>query len=276
MTELLLRQDHGHVARLVMNSPANFNAMSFQMLDAMVAAFDAIAADDTVRVVVLAGSGKAFCAGHDLRQMQGARDDADGGRAEYERLFTLCAQMMQMIPALPQPVIAEVHGIATAAGCQLVASCDMAVAAQGTRFGVNGVNIGLFCSTPMVALTRAIPPKAAFEMLTTGEFIDADRAHELGLINRVVPSDTLTETTQQMAQTIASKLPLAIRLGKQAFHQQRGKSLSDAYADTGAVMCENMMSPLTNEGITAFLEKRQPNWTDAQGFSGFSGPRPAP
>lgn len=260
MSELLLRQDQGHVARLVMNSPANFNALSFEMLDALIAALAAIAADDSIRAVVLAGNGKAFCAGHDLRQMQGARGDADGGRGEYERLFALCARMMQMIPALPQPVIAEVHGIATAAGCQLVASCDMAVAAEGTRFGVNGVNIGLFCSTPMVALTRAIPPKAAFEMLTTGEFIQADRARELGLINRVVPADALIGTATELAQTIAAKLPLAIRLGKRAFHQQSGKGLADAYTDTGATMCENMLSPQTNEGINAFLEKRQPNW----------------
>lgn len=260
MSELVLRQDHDHVARLVLNSPANFNALSFQMLEAMIAAFEAIAADDAIRAVILAGNGKAFCAGHDLRQMQGARGDGDGGRAEYERLFALCARMMQMIPALPQPVIAEVHGIATAAGCQLVASCDMAVAAEGTRFGVNGVNIGLFCSTPMVALTRAIPPKAAFEMLTTGEFIQADRARELGLINRVVPPSALTDETAQMGQTLAAKLPLAIRLGKRAFHQQLGKSLADAYADAGATMCENMLSPLTDEGIRAFLEKRAPDW----------------
>ncbi len=216
--------------------------------------------DESVRVVILAAEGKAFCAGHDLRQMQAARDDGDAGREAYGQLFTACAQMMQLIPALPQPVIAEVQGIATAAGCQLVASCDMAVAAEGTRFGVNGVNIGLFCSTPMVALTRAVPPKAAFEMLTTGEFIEAGRARELGLVNRVVPSDRLTDETMALAQTVAAKLPAAVRMGKRAFHAQLGLGLADAYDTAGGTMCENMMLPDTDEGITAFLEKRAPAW----------------
>ena len=221
---------------------------------------DRIADEDGVRAVILAAEGKAFCAGHDLRQMQGARTDADGGRAAYQALFDDCAAMMQKILALPQPVIAEVQGIATAAGCQLVATCDMAVAAEGTRFGVNGVNIGLFCSTPMVALTRAVPPKAAFEMLATGEFIDAARARELGLVNRVVPAERLSEETMALARTIAGKLPAAVRMGKRAFQAQRGLSTADAYTAAGAVMCENMMLPDTDEGLTAFLEKRKPVW----------------
>ena len=261
-TDLLRREDHGAVARLVMTSPANFNALSVQMIGALRSALAAIAADDQVRVVILAAEGKAFSAGHDLRQMQAARTQPDGGQAAYESLFADCAGLMGAISALPQPAIAEVQGIATAAGCQLVATCDMAVAAEGTRFGVNGVNIGLFCSTPMVALTRAIPPKAAFEMLTTGAFIDAGRAYELGLVNRVVPAERLTDETMSLAQAVAAKLPAAVRLGKQAFHAQLGLATADAYAAAGAVMCQNMMLADTDEGLNAFLEKRAPRWAD--------------
>ena len=261
MPELVTRHDQDHVARLVLNSPANYNALSLEMIETLSDALRAIASDNTIRAVILAANGKAFCAGHDLRQMQSARSDVDGGRASFQRLFDECAKMMQQIPALPQPVIAEVQGIATAAGCQLVASCDMAIAAEGTRFGVNGVNIGLFCSTPMVALTRAIPARAAFEMLTTGEFIQADRARELGLINRIVPADQLAETTMELARTVAAKLPAAVRLGKRAFYDQLRKGLADAYTQTGQTMCENIMLPDTDEGISAFLEKRPPSWT---------------
>lgn len=262
MTDLLTREGHGPITRLVLSSPQNFNALSREMIAALRAALAGIAADDSVRVVILAGAGKAFCAGHDLRQMQASRSDPDGGRAAYQALFTDCAAMMQDIAALPQPVIAEVHGIATAAGCQLVATCDLAVAAEATRFGVNGVNIGLFCSTPMVALTRVVPPKAAFEMLATGEFIDAARARDLGLVNRVVPADRLADETMALAQAIAAKLPAAMRIGKRAFQAQRGLSTADAYLAAGAVMCENMMLPETDEGLTAFLEKRPPAWAE--------------
>jgi enoyl-CoA hydratase/carnithine racemase len=167
---------------------------------------------------------------------------------------------MTAITALPQPVIAEAHGIATAAGCQLVASCDMAVAAEGTRFGVNGVNIGLFCSTPMVALTRAVAPKVAFEMLTTGAFIDAERAREVGLINRVVPAEALGDETLELAQTLAAKLSVALRIGKRGFYDQLGLPLADAYAQAGQAMLTNMLEPDTDEGISAFLEKRKPDW----------------
>ena len=257
---LVLRQDQGHIARLTLNSPSNYNALSLAMIAALEAELDRIAADNGIRVVVLAAVGKAFSAGHDLREMQAARGDTDAGRAAYEQLFLRCAAIMQKLPALPQPVIAEVQGIATAAGCQLVASCDMAVAAEGVRFGVNGVNIGLFCSTPMVALARAIPPRAAFELLVTGEFIDAARARELGLVNRVAPADELTAQAMALAATVAAKLPAAVRLGKRAFHQQARLGLADAYAATGTVMCENMMRADTAEGIQAFLEKRSPNW----------------
>ncbi len=257
---LLLREDTGHIARLTLNSPSNYNALSFQMIAALTSQLESIAADDAIRVVVLAASGKAFCAGHDLREMQDLRTAPDGGDAGFEDLFARCAAMMQMLPALPQPVIAEVQGIATAAGCQLAASCDMVVASEGVRFGVNGVNIGLFCSTPMVALSRAIPPRAAFELLTTGEFIEAGRARELGLVNRVAAPDQLTAETMALASTIASKLPAAVRLGKQAFHRQLRLGLSEAYGTAGAIMCENVMLPDTAEGIQAFLEKRPPSW----------------
>lgn len=263
MAESLIRQEnHGAVARLVMTGGANYNALSVQMLAALGQALDRIAADDSVRAVILAAEGKAFSAGHDLRQMQAARADADGGRAAYEELFADCAQVMQKIAALPQPVIAEVQGVATAAGCQLVASCDMAVAAEGVRFGVNGINIGLFCTTPMVALTRAIPPRAAFELLVTGEFMDAARARELGLVNRVVPAAELADSTMELAQLVASKLPSAVRLGKRGFREQQGLSLADAYQRGGAIMCENLMLPETDEGMAAFLEKRSPSWAN--------------
>lgn len=257
---LLLRQDHGTVARLTMNAPERLNALSDAMLAALAAELTKLATDHTIRVVVLAGAGKAFCAGHDLREMQAGRQSPDAGAAYFADLFTRCAAVMQVIPALPQPVIAEVHGIATAAGCQLVASCDMAVAAETTRFGVNGVNIGLFCSTPMVALSRNVPRKVAFEMLTTGEFIDAARAREVGLVNRVVPREGLTEATMALAATLAGKLTAAVRIGKRAFYDQLGQPLADAYRFTGDVMVENMMLRDTDEGISAFLEKRNPDW----------------
>ncbi|MFN7002289.1 MAG: enoyl-CoA hydratase [Roseinatronobacter sp.] len=261
MNEPLLQCDvTAGVARLVMNRPAKLNALSDAMLAALKAKLTGIAGDPGVKVVVLAGAGKAFCAGHDLAEMQAGRASADKGAAYFADLFNRCAEVMQLIPAMPQPVIAEVHGIATAAGCQLVASCDMAVAAEGTRFGVNGVNIGLFCSTPMVALTRNIPRKQAFEMLTTGEFIDAARARALGLVNRVVAHDALEAETRALADLVAGKLAAAVKIGKQSFYKQADMSLAEAYAFTGAAMVENMLWRDTNEGITAFLEKRKPDW----------------
>ena len=260
MTDLLLREDGDGVATLTMNSPANLNALSDGMLAALMEALVALDADRSVRVVVLRGTGKAFCAGHDLKEMQAARQAEDDGREYFGDLFTRCSAVMQALGRLPQPVIAQVHGIATAAGCQLVASCDMAVAAEGTRFGVNGVNIGLFCSTPMVALSRNIPRKQAFEMLTTGGFIDATRAEALGLVNRVVPAEALEEETRALATTVAGKLGAAVRIGKEAFYAQSEMGLADAYAHTGAVMVDNMLWRDTDEGIRAFLEKRPPDW----------------
>ena len=261
MTEpLVLRSDADDVATLTLNAPERLNALSDGMLAALAQAFTAIAAEERTRVVILRGAGKAFCAGHDLREMQAARQSADGGLAAFEDLFARCAAVMQQILRLPQPVIAEVHGIATAAGCQLVASCDMAVAAEGTRFGVNGVNIGLFCSTPMIALTRNLPRKAAFEMLTTGAFIDARRAETLGLVNRVVAPADLGAETRALAGVVAGKLGAAVRIGKRAFYDQIEMPVADAYAHAGRVMVENMMLRDTSEGIAAFLEKRAPDW----------------
>lgn len=255
------RQDAGGVATLTMNAPERLNALSDAMIAGLGARFDALSDDTSVRVVVLKGAGRAFCPGHDLKEMTQGRQAEDGGKAYFADLFARCASMMLKIPALPQPVIAQVHGVAAAAGCQLVASCDMAVAAQGTRFGVNGVNIGLFCSTPMVALTRNVAPKHAFEMLTTGELIDAARAAEIGLINRVVAPDALEDATRAMAETVASKLGAAVRIGKRAFYEQIGMTRAEAYAYTGEVMVENMLWRDTAEGIAAFIEKRPPDWS---------------
>jgi len=258
---LLERNDTGSIAHLTLNAPEKLNALSEGMLEALQSEFDALKNDQTIRAVILEGAGKAFCAGHDLKEMTAGRQAEDGGKAYFKTLFNRCAKMMQTIQKLPQPVIAQVHGIATAAGCQLVASCDLAVAAEGTKFGVNGVNIGLFCSTPMVALSRNIPRKQAFEMLTTGQFIDAPRAEDLGLINRVVCEEQLSAETRTLAELLASKLGVAVKIGKEAFYNQLQMPLSEAYDYTGDVMVENMLYQDTEEGISAFIEKRDPNWT---------------
>lgn len=257
---ILERNDKGPVAHLRLNAPARLNALSDEMLAALMDQIDALADDPNIRVVILSGAGKVFCAGHDLKQMTAGRQAPDGGRGYFADLFQRCTAVMTGLQTLPQPVIAKVHGLATAAGCQLVATCDLAVAATGTRFGVNGVNIGLFCSTPMVALSRNIPRKQAFEMLTTGEFIDAGRAQSLGLINRVVEPEHLDAETDALAATLAAKLTSAVRIGKQAFYQQLHMGLEQAYAHTGAVMVENMLDADTAEGIAAFIEKRPPDW----------------
>lgn len=257
---LVIREDQGAITHLTLNSPGNLNALSDEMLAALQAAFDALAEAPSQKVIVLKGAGRVFCAGHDLKQMQAARQAEDGGAAAWKDLFDRCSTLMQTIPRLPQPVIAQVHGLAAAAGCQLVASCDLAVATNDARFGVNGVNIGLFCSTPMVALSRVMPRKQVFEMLTTGEFLDAARAREVGLINRVAPAEQLGATTQELAQTIAAKLSSAVKVGKQAFYAQAELTLAQAYALTGDVMVDNMLDAQTDEGITAFLEKRAPDW----------------
>lgn len=254
------RHDSGAVTHLMLNAPDRLNALSDEMLAALQAELDSLKNETSIRCVILSGAGNTFCAGHDLKQMTAGRQAEDGGKAYFKDLFDRCARMMMSIQSIPQPVIAQVHGIATAAGCQLVASCDLAVAASETRFGVNGVNIGLFCSTPMVALSRNMPRKQAFEMLTTSAFIDADRAAELGLINRAVASDVLEAETRALAETIATKLRAAVKIGKQAYYEQMQMPLSQAYAYTGEIMVENMLYRDTEEGIAAFLDKRPPDW----------------
>lgn len=257
---ILERNDTGAVAHLQMNAPERLNALSDEMLAALQEQIDALQEDRTIKAVILSGAGKAFCAGHDIRQMTAGRAAADGGRAYFEDLFRRCTSVMLGLQKLPQPVIAQVHGIATAAGCQLVASCDLALAAEDCRFGVNGVNIGLFCSTPMVALSRNIPRKHAFELLTTGDFMLAPRAAELGLINRAVPAEDLQAETGAMAERIASKLGAAVKVGKEAYYNQLQMPIKEAYAYTSGVIVENLMQTDTIEGMAAFVEKRSPNW----------------
>lgn len=249
------------VATVTLNNPRAMNVLSEDMLAALQETWDEIAQDTAVKVVVLRGAGDHFCAGHNLKEMTARRADADGGQQYFNDLFATCSKMMLSIVNLPQPVIAEVHGIATAAGCQLVATCDLAVAAEDAQFATSGVNIGLFCSTPMVALSRNVPRKQAMEMLLLGEFLPASRACEMGLINRVVPRATVSEAAQQMAKTIVDKAPVAIKTGKRAFYAQAGMTLEDAYAYTGRVMAENMMARDTERGIGAFIEKKpMPPW----------------
>jgi enoyl-CoA hydratase/carnithine racemase len=256
MTDILLRHDSDSIATLTLNRPAARNALSFGLMEALDAELAAIANDPAVKVVIIAANGPAFCAGHDLRELR-----TSPTRQAYEATFALCSRLMQRIVRLPQPVIAQVHGVATAAGCQLVASADLAVAADTARFATPGVNIGLFCSTPMVALTRAVGRKQAIEMLLTGDLIPAHRAKELGLINRVVPEPDLPAATRELALRIASKSPLTVSIGKEAFYRQAEMDLAQAYAYTSQVMTTNMLANDAAEGIDAFLAKRQPHWT---------------
>jgi len=252
----LLRRDEGGIAWLTLNRPQARNALSMALMAALDDTLIAIAGDASVKVVVIAGNGPAFCAGHDLREMRSNPEEASA-----EAAFRLCSQMMLRVVNLPKPVIARVHGVATAAGCQLVASCDLAIAADTARFATPGVNIGLFCSTPMVALSRAVPRKQAMEMLLTGDMIAAARAAEIGLINRVVPEVELVAATTALAAQIAAKSPLALAIGKEAFYRQADLPLADAYTYASAVMTRNMMAHDAAEGIDAFLAKRPPLWT---------------
>lgn len=256
MTDILLRHDSDGVATLTLNRPAARNALSMGLMEALDAELTAIAEHRSVQVVIIAANGPAFCAGHDLREIR-----ANPTRAAYEQVFALCSRLMQRIVGLPQPVIAQVHGVATAAGCQLVASADLAVAADTARFATPGVDIGLFCSTPMVALTRAVGRKAAMEMLLTGDMVPADRARELGLVNRVVPTAELRDATRALAAQIAAKSPLTVAIGKAAFYRQAEMGLAEAYDHASDVMTRNMMARDAQEGIDAFLSKRQPQWT---------------
>jgi enoyl-CoA hydratase/carnithine racemase len=253
---LLEARDEG-VLRLTLNRPQARNALSAALMAALIAALARAAADQAARVVVIAGAGPAFCAGHDLREIR-----QDRRRETYERLFAQCSELMLAIVHLPKPVIAEVHGVATAAGCQLVASCDLAVAAEAARFATPGVNIGLFCSTPMVALSRAVGRKAAMEMLLTGELVDAARAREIGLVNRVVPNGELRASVDALAGEIAGKSAFTLAIGKEAFYRQAELDLAAAYRYAAEVMTTNMLAADAGEGIDAFLAKRPPIWQD--------------
>ena len=259
---ILLREDRDGVALLTLNRPAARNSLSEDLINALSAALDAIAADAGVRVVVIAANGPAFSAGHDLKELTARRTDADGGKAYFRHIMTICSAMMQKIVNLPQPVIAAVSGVATAAGCQLVATCDLAIAAEDSKFATPGVDIGLFCSTPMVALTRNVPRKTAMHMLLTGEPISAEDAARQGLINRVVPAGSERDAAIALARTIASKSAATVKTGKRAFYRPAEMGLAEAYAYAAEVMTENMMTRDANEGICAFIEKRPPSWED--------------
>ena len=252
---VLFEKDARGVVRLTLNRPQAFNALSEGLLGALQAALDRVAADQTARVVIIAATGKAFCAGHDLKEMR-----ADPSQAYYERLFAQCGRVMMSIQTLPLPVIAQVQGIATAAGCQLVAQCDLAVAVRDARFAVSGVNLGLFCSTPSVALSRNLGRKAAFEMLVTGDFISADEALAKGLVNRVVDASDLDAEVERLAARIVGKPQVALALGKALFYRQLEKGMQAAYDDAGQTMACNMMDDSALEGVQAFIDKRPPRW----------------
>jgi enoyl-CoA hydratase/carnithine racemase len=256
-TPVLLEENDRGVFRLTLNRPDARNALSVVLMSALLEALARAATDPQARVVVIAGAGPAFCAGHDLRELR-----TDQQRETYERVFAQCSELMLAIVRLPKPVIAEVHGVATAAGCQLVATCDLAVAARDARFATPGVNIGLFCSTPMVALTRAVGRKAAMEMLLTGKLIDAETAQAIGLINRVVPREGLRDAVDGLAREIASKSALTVKIGKEAFYRQAELDLAAAYRYAAEVMTTNMLARDAGEGIDAFLAKRAPLWHD--------------
>ena len=257
---LVERIDDGAISRLLLNQPSRLNVLSDDLLNTLQEELSSVGKSKNIRCLIISGAGNGFCAGHDLKEMTNKRQNPDGGVAYFRDLFVRCSKMMTTIRSLPQPVIAQVHGIATAAGCQLVASCDLAVADDSARFGVNGVNIGLFCSTPMVALTRAVGRKKAFEMLVTGQFIEAKEAKEIGLINKISEVGQLEKTTNELALQITSKLGDAVKIGKEAFYKQSEMNLNDAYDYTGAVMAENMMFEQTKKGINLFLDKKTPEW----------------
>jgi enoyl-CoA hydratase/carnithine racemase len=258
--ELFRREDNQGVVTLTLNTPKNLNALSLDMLEALIAEFDAIATDDQARVVVLAGEGSALSAGHDLKEMQAHRNDCDRGRAYYVELFARCSALMQAIVALPKPVIAAVEGVATAAGCQLVAACDLAIAGERARFGLSGVNFGLFCSTPLVAVGRAISRKRAMEMAMTGRLYSAAEAERFGLVNRVVPEGRALEEAQALAKTIAQQSAPTLAIGKRTFYAQIERPLDEAYAVASVAMIDNLAEHDSVEGIGAFLEKRRPTW----------------
>ena len=268
---LLLSDRKGGVLRLTLNRPRARNALSSGLMRALLEALEHAASDAAVKVIVLAANGPVFSAGHDLREMSQARADGDKGKESFAALFTQCSDLMLAIVCHPRPVIAEVQGLATAAGCQLVASCDLAVAADTAAFATPGVDIGLFCSTPMVALSRAIGRKAAMEMLLTGEMVEAEEARRIGLINRVVAPDLLESETLALAGKIAAKPRGTLKIGKEAFYRQLEMPLAEAYAYASKVMTENMLDAEACEGIGAFIEKREPRWPGSLSPSGGEG-----
>jgi enoyl-CoA hydratase/carnithine racemase len=261
-SQVLLRERTGDVAVLTLNRPDARNSLSESLIKALDAALQEIHDDATVRAVVIAATGKTFSAGHDMKELTARRSDKDRGRAYFADIMTACSTMMQAIVRLPKPVVAAVQGTATAAGCQLVASCDLAIASEAAAFATPGVDIGLFCSTPMVALSRNIPRKQAMEMLLTGEPISATTARDIGLVNRVVPAGTEREAAIALAQKVARKSAYTVKIGKAAFYRQAEMSLAEAYRYTAEVMAENMMARDAEEGIGAFIEKREPKWQD--------------
>ncbi len=262
MTGLLISELSGGVLRLTLNDAATRNSLSEAMMGALSQALSEAADDRAVRVIVLAAIGPAFSSGHNLKEITARRADPDKGAAYFAHLFRTCADLMTAIVRHPKPVIAEVAGLASAAGCQLVASCDLAVAADTARFCTPGVNIGLFCSTPMVALSRSVSQKHAMEMLLTGDIFDAADAMRMGLVNRVVAANALSETVDGLARKIASKSMVTVKTGKEAFYRQNEMPLEDAYAYTARVMTENLLQRDAVEGISAFIGKRHPQWTD--------------
>jgi enoyl-CoA hydratase/carnithine racemase len=261
--DILWREDAGGIARLVLNRPAQRNALNQALLDRLIAEIAAVSADDNVRAVIIAANGPGFCGGHDLREMTDRRGDPDGGRAYYEALFASCSAMMLAMVNSPKVFVAEVQGIATAAGCQLVATCDLAVASSQARFGGNGVDSGLFCTTPMVALSRNLGRKKAMELLTLGRLMSAEEALAGGLVNQVVAPEALKDTARDIAASLAQKSRAVLALGKQAFYAQLGMPLDEAYRHTSKVIVDNMMMADAAEGICAFLEKRKARWRDA-------------
>jgi enoyl-CoA hydratase/carnithine racemase len=258
----LLRERDGEIALLILNRPQSRNSLSEALLSALSEAWTDIAADQSIRAVVLAANGPAFCAGHDMKELTSRRSDSDRGRAYFRHIMTTCSAMMQQIVNLPQPVIAAVQGPASAAGCQLVASCDLAIASSVAKFATPGVDIGLFCSTPMVALSRNVARKHAMEMLLTGDLVSAEHAARIGLINRVVPAGDERKIALALAKDFASKSSYVLKIGKQAFYKQAEMGLAEAYAYATEVMTENMMARDAEEGIGAFIEKRDPSWED--------------
>jgi enoyl-CoA hydratase/carnithine racemase len=261
-SNMLLSETSEGVLRLTLNDQKRRNALSESMLAQLSNTFAQAALDPSVRAIVLAANGPAFCAGHDLKEITAARAGEDNGKAYFEALFATCASLMQLIVRNPKPVIAEVATVATAAGCQLVASCDLAVAAESARFATPGVNIGLFCSTPMVALSRNVASKHAMEMLLTGDMISAQKAQQIGLINQVCSAEELTEQSMAMAAKIAAKSTMTVAVGKRAFYEQAEMPLEDAYNYASKVMVDNMLKHDAEEGIGAFIEKRSPEWQD--------------